>query len=139
MRITSLVLLALLVVGTQAYAGTTDPQEQMESLLKTLQAGKYDGDCQAFFTGSQTAKQKATELRAMDGQLKAAFEFYGSPNSWETVETKKIGNDLVNIKILSKQKDEVPLFWNALFYRRHKRWEPIGVVFFDDPKKAGFY
>jgi hypothetical protein len=111
----------------------------MISLLKTLQARKYDGALVTFFSGSLTAKQKGAELRAMDGQAKAALEFYGPPTSWEIVETKSLGKDLVNLKLLSKHNDDSPLFWNALFYRRNNAWEPVGVYFFDDPRKAGFF
>ncbi len=92
-----------------------------------------------FFSGSLTAKQKGTELKAMEGQVKAALEFYGPPKSWEIVEAKSLGKDLVNLKLLSKHNDESPLFWNALFYRRNNAWEPLGVYFFDDPRKAGFF
>lgn len=136
------IFFALLVffLGTSAMAAAPkDPEAQIDALLKSLQAAKYDGALEVFFAGSYTAQQKSMEMKAMGGQMKAAFEFYGPPHTWDVVETKSIGKDLQNIKIISKQKDEVPLFWNALFYRRHGKWEPLGIFFFDDPKKAGFW
>lgn len=139
MRFIVFVLLAF-VLGTSAIAAAPkDPEAQIDAFLKTLQAAKYDGALEAFFAGSYAVQQKPTEMKAMGGQIKAAFEFYGPPTTWDIVETKKIGKDLQNIKLISKQNDEIPLFWNALFYRRHDKWEPLGIFFFDDPKKAGFW
>ena len=133
-------LLLLIFLGTSvASAATKDPDAQLTTFLETLRTRKYDGALTNFFTGSLTGQQKTMELKAMDGQVKAALEFYGPPMSWEIVETKKIGKDLVNIKFVSKHKDEMPMFWNALFYRRHEAWEPLGIYFFDDPRKAGFW
>jgi hypothetical protein len=137
MRLIAALLTTLLATSAIA-ASAKGPEAQIEALMKTLEAGKFDGAMTSFFAGSIAAQQKPTEMRAMDGQAKSGLEFYGAPVSYEIVETKKIGNDLVNIKFLTKHKDDVPLFWNALFYRRHEQWEPLGLVFFDDPRKAGF-
>lgn len=133
------VLLAVLFLASSAFAASTStPEAQMEAFLKTLQEKKYDGALEAFFAGSLALQQKPTELKAMGGQVKAAFEFLGPPVSWEFVETTKMGKDLVTFKLISKQKDDTPVFWNAMFYRRLGTWEPLAVFFFDDPMKAGF-
>ena len=138
MRFIVFALLAFVLRTSAMAADPKDPNEQINALLKTLQAATYDGALEVFFAGSYAAQRKSMEIKAMGGQMKAAFEFYGPPTTWEVVETKNIGKDLQNIKIISKQKDEIPLFWNALFYRRHDRWEPFAIFFFEDPKKAGF-
>ena len=129
----------LVIASAAAQAGDGEPQAQLDALLQRLKGGKYEGALQSLFAGSLALAQKPTEFKALDGQVKAAFEFFGPPTSWEILDTKPIGKDLVNIKMLSKQKDEVPLFWNTLFYRRHNSWEPVGIVFFDDPSKAGIW
>lgn len=132
-------VVAAVLFASSAIAGPTDtPEAQMDAFLGTLQKKKYDGALEAFFAGSLTAQQKSTELKAMGGQVKAAFEFLGPPTSWEVVESKAKGKDLVVLKLISKQKDDAPVFWNAIFYRRLGRWEPMSVFFFDEPIKAGF-
>jgi len=138
MRFVPLLMLLAFLGVSEASAGQNTPEAQIEALIKSLQTGKFQNILHNFFAGSLAAQQKPTELKAMEGQVKAAFEFYGPPMSYEIVDTKKMGRDLVNIKFISKQKDDVPLFWNALFYRRHDQWEPLAVFFFDDPRKAGF-
>lgn len=132
----ALLLFSFGVSGASAAPG--DPESQLGSLMERLRASKYEGALTDFFAGSLALKQKPSELKVTDGQIKAAFEFYGAPTTWEIVETRKIGKDLIDLKMLSKQKDDSPLFWNVLFYRRHESWEPISIDFFDDPKKAGF-
>lgn len=139
MRPINAFLVTIFWMLTASAALAAGPDEQLFSLLQTLQSRKYDGALTTFFSGSLTAKQKGTELKAMEGQVKAALEFYGPPRSWEIVESKALGKDLINLKLLSKHNDDVPLFWNALFYRRKNTWEPLGVYFFDDPRKAGFF
>ena len=132
-------ILALVLAGSAFAAPSSTPEAQMEAFLKVLQEKKYDGALETFFAGSLALQQKPTELKAMGGQVKAAFEFLGPPVSWEFVETRKMGKDLVTFKLISKQKDDTPVFWNAMFYRRLGKWEPLAVFFFDDPMKAGFF
>jgi hypothetical protein len=121
-----------------AFADSIEPTAQIEGLVKRLESGKIEGAFVDFFTGSLVAEQKEMQVRAMDGQAKSAFEFYGRPTDYEITETNKTGKSLVRIKWITKHKGEVPLFWNGLFYRRNNKWEPLTVVFFDDPAKAGF-
>lgn len=130
---------AILCSSAVSAAPGGSPEAQMDALLKTLQAKKYDGAFEDFFAGSMTAQQKPNELKAMGGQAKAAFEFLGPPTSWEVVDTIKKGKDFVLLRVVSKHRDEVPVFWNAMFYRRSGKWEPLAVFFFDDPVKAGFF
>jgi hypothetical protein len=115
-----------------------EPTAQVEGLVQRLESGKTEGVFVDFFAGSLVAEQKEMQVRAMDAQAKAAFEIYGKPTDYELTETNKMGNSLVRIKWITKHKNGVPLFWNGLFYRRNDKWEPLSVVFFDDPTKAGF-
>jgi hypothetical protein len=134
-------ILVIFVIGmlfSNAYAESKEPPAQIDGLVKRLQAGKIEGAFVDFFANSLVAEQKEMQIRAMDGQAKAAFDFYGKPTSYEIVETNKMGTSLMRIKWITKHKSETPLFWNGLFYRRNSKWEPINVFFFDDPQKAGF-
>lgn len=122
-----------------AFAAPKEPTAQIEALIKRLQSGKADGALLDFFSGSLMFEQKEAQLRAMDAQAKAAFEFLGKPVSYEIVDTSKMGASLVRIKWITKHKNETPMFWNSLFYYRNSKWEPLGIFFFDDPQKAGFF
>lgn len=133
-----LVMLAIGMLFSTAFAESKEPTAQIEALVKRLQTGKIEGAFVDFFSGSLVAEQKEMQVRAMDGQVKAAFEFYRRPSSYEIVETNKMGTSLMRIKWITKHKSETPLFWNGLFYRRNNKWEPLHVFFFDDPQKAGF-
>ena len=139
MRLKSLLVVALLLGTSVVHAAPRSPEAQIEALMKSLQAKQLDGVFQNFFAGTLTVQLKPTELKAMDGQAKGALEFFGPPTSYEIVETKALGNNLVRMKILSKHRDEIPLFWNVLFYKRNAQWEPLSIFFFDDPQKAGFF
>jgi hypothetical protein len=138
MRFTIVAFLTFILATSAMAVGMKDPEAQMDDFLRTLQSAKYDGALENYFDGSFVGQQKPTEIKAMGSQLKAAFEFFGAPRSWELVEIKKIGSDLEKLKLITKHKDEIPLFWSALFYRRLGRWEPMTIFFFDDPLKAGF-
>ena|ERR1035437_1068660 len=138
MRTLILTIVAASCLASVALAESKEPTAQVETLVKRLETGKLDGVFADFFTGSLVGQQKEMQVRAMDGQAKAAFEFYGRATDHEIVETKKMGNSLVRIKWITKHKGDAPLFWNALFYRRNDKWEPLTIVFFDDPDKAGF-
>lgn len=136
------IIIVMIMVGSllsTAFAEPKEPSAQIDVLIKRLQSGKADGALRDFFSGSLMLEQKEAQLRAMDGQAKAAFEFFGKPISYEIVETSKMGTSLVRIKWITKHKNETPLFWNSLFYRRNGKWEPLGIFFFDDPQKAGFF
>jgi hypothetical protein len=138
MRKVFLIIFAVGALISTAFAEPKEPNAQIDTLVKRLQSGKIDGAFVDFFSGSLVAEQKEMQIRAVDGQVKAALDFYGKPVSYELVETNKMGTSLIRIKWITKHKSEVPLFWNGLFYRRNNKWEPITVVFFDDPQKAGF-
>jgi hypothetical protein len=138
MRKLILVVLAVGMLFSTAFAESKEPTAQIEALVKRLQKGKIEGAFVDFFSGSLVAEQKEMQVRAMDGQAKAAFELYGRPSSHEIVETDKLGTSLIRIKWITKHKSETPLFWNGLFYRRNNKWEPLHLFFFDDPRKAGF-
>jgi hypothetical protein len=135
------IITVMIIVGSllsTVFAEPKEPTAQIDTLIKRLQSGKVDGALLDFFSGSLMLAQKGEQLRAMDGQAKAAFEFLGKPVSYEIVQTSTMGTSLVRIKWITKHKNETPLFWNSLFYRRNSKWEPLGVFFFDDPQKAGF-
>jgi hypothetical protein len=138
MRKAIFVIFAITILFSTAYAEPKEPNVQIDTLVKRLQAGKIDGAFSDFFSGSLVAEQKEMQVRAVDGQLKAALDFYGKPTSYEIIETTKMGTSLMRVKWLTKHKGETPLFWNGLFYKRNNKWEPLTVVFFDDPQKAGF-
>lgn len=139
MRILISLIVAVGCLATIAFAAETqEPTARVETLTKRLQSGKIDGALIDFFSKSLAGEQKPTELRALDGQVKAALEFYGGAVSYEIVETKKMGNSLVRIKWITRHKRDAPLFWNAMFYHRNDKWEPLNLFFFDDPNKAGF-
>lgn len=138
MRKVMYVMFAIGILFSIAFAEQKDPTAQIDTMMKRLQTGKIDGVFTDFFSGSLVAEQKELQLRAVDGQVKTAVDVYGRPTSYEIVETTKIGTSLMRIKWLTKHKSETPLFWNGLFYRRNNKWEPLAVVFFDDPQKAGF-
>jgi hypothetical protein len=138
MRSIVLTVLVVTFLVTTVFAETKEPSEQVEALVKRLPSGKIEGVFIDFFANSIAAEQKPTEIRAMDGQAKAALDFYGRTVNYEIVETKKMGNSLITIKWITMHKNEVPLFWNGTFYKRNGKWEPFGVFFFDNPIKAGF-
>lgn len=120
-----------------AHGKTSNPEQQVDALVKQLMSEKRGTAFQDFFSGSLMAEQKPAEVRAMDAQAKGAWEFYGAPGSYEVFEVKEVGKSLVRIKWLTKNRDEMPLFWSALFYRRAGKWEPLSLLFFDQPEKAG--
>ena len=135
------IFFVMLVVGSlfsTAFAESKEPTAQIDVLVKRLQTGKIEGAFVDFFSDSLVAEQKEMQVRAVDGQIKAALEFYGRPASYEIVETNKMGTSLIRIKWITKHKSDAPLFWNGLFSRRNNKWEPLAVIFFDDPQKAGF-
>jgi hypothetical protein len=136
----SIVFTVLLVIFfvASALAETKEPSDQVVALVKRLQSDRIEGVFTDFFANSLAAEQKPNEIRATDGQVKAALDFYGRAINYEIVETKKMGNSLITIKWITKHKNEAPLFWNCIFYKRNGKWEPIGVLFFDNPTKAGF-
>ncbi len=138
MRKVIYVMFAIGLLSSTAFAEPKDPSAQIDTMVKRLQTGKIEGVFTALFSGSLVAEQKEVQLRAVDAQVKTAIDFYGRPTAYEIVETTKMGNSLIRIKWLTKHKDETPLFWNGLFYRRNNKWEPLAIVFFDDPHKAGF-
>ena len=138
MRKVILVMFAIGALFSTAFAEPKDPIAQIDTMVKRLQTGKIEGAFIDFFSGSLVAEQKEVQVRAVDGQVKAALDFYGRPISYEIVETNKMGTSLMRIKWITKHKSEAPVFWNGLFYKRNNKWEPLSVVFFDDPQKAGF-
>jgi hypothetical protein len=85
------------------------------------------------------ASRKPLELTALVSQLGSAFEFLGPPVSWEALDIRRVGNDFVQVKVFSKQKDQRPLFWDFVFHRRNDRWEPISFSFQGEPFKSGFF
>lgn len=90
MRILISLIVAVGCLATIAFAAETqEPTARVETLTKRLQSGKIDGALIDFFSKSLAGEQKPTELRALDGQVKAALEFYGGAVSYEIVETKK--------------------------------------------------
>jgi hypothetical protein len=124
------------VASAPARSGT--PEKQIAALVDQLKTDKRDTAMQDFFGGSLMAAQKDAAVKAMDAQAKGAWEFYGPPTGYEISEKVEMGKSLVKIKWITRHKDDTPLFWNALFYKRNGAWEPLRVLFFDDPTKAGF-
>jgi hypothetical protein len=132
--LTAIILAFTLVNSADAKEGS--PEQQVDALFKQLSSDKRVTAFQDFFSDSLMVAQKPSEVRAMDAQAKAAWEFYGPPASYEILQRTEIGKSLFRIKWLTKNADEVPLFWNVLFYRRNGNWEPLNISFFDDPTKA---
>ena len=118
-------------------AAEGSPEQQVVALFKQLTSEKRSTAFQDFFGDGLAGKQKPAEIKAMDAQAAAAWQFYGLPESYEIIQRTEIGESLFRIKWLTKHKEEAPLFWSALFYRRSGMWEPFTVLFFDDPHRAG--
>jgi hypothetical protein len=122
---------------TPAFASDANPRQQIDALYQQIVSDKSATAFQDFFAGGLLATQKPAELKSLDSQAKGAFDFYGKPVSFEFIEEKKIGKSLVRLTWLTRQKDDIPLFWSATFYLRNSKWEPFNVLFFDSPEKAG--
>ena len=132
-----LLLLPILPVMLVAAPQNPTPRDRVGAVIAQLQSDRAPTAFADFFKDSLMASQKETLLRAMDGQAKGAFEFYGKPKTYEILSEEKFGENLVRIKWLTKHNDEVPMFWNCLFYLRKGRWEALSIVFNDSPQTAG--
>jgi hypothetical protein len=135
-KITSLIAIIAALTGSLA-AKEGSPEEQVAALFKQLASEKRSTAFQEFFAGSLAIAQKPAEVRAMDAQAGGAWTIYGAPESYEILDRREVGKSLFRIRWLTKNKDEVPLFWSALFYLRAGKWEALSLVFFDQPEKAG--
>lgn len=127
--------LALLAQAVMAGEGT--PKEQVKQLYDSISEGKPEEGFNRLFADSLLAKQNEMQVKAMGTQAKGAFDFYGPSTAMEFIEEKTLSESLVRLKWITKHKDDSPLFWSALFYRRADQWEPLQIVFYDDPEKAG--
>ena len=81
------------------------------------------------------AKQKEMQPKAMGTQARGSFDFYGPPTATEFIEEKTLSESLMKLKWITKHKADSPLFWSALFYKRGGKWEPLQIVFYDEPAK----
>ena len=118
-------------------AGEGTPKEQVAKLYISISAGKTEEGFSQLFAASLMAKQKEMQVKAMGTQAKGAFDFYGPPTAIEFIEEKTLSESFMKLKWITKHKDESPLFWSALFYMRANQWEPLQIVFYDDPAKVG--
>jgi len=137
MRSTLLLLTTLIAVTGSLVAKNGNPEEQVDVLFKQLTSEKRSTALQDFFADSLALAQKPAEVRAMDAKAEAAWSFYGPPASYEILERREIGKSLYRLRWLTKNKDETPLFWSALFYKRANKWEALNLIFIDQPEKAG--
>ncbi len=137
MRTIVAVLIGISMQASIANAESIEPRAQVEALIAQLRTDKLDGFLEKAFAGSLVAKQKPMQIDAMSGQAKAALQFYGKLTDYELLETEDLGKSLRRIKWMTKHKDDMPLFWNAIYYRRHGKWEPLTLIFFDNPIQAG--
>lgn len=134
-------VLALCIAGCawgSAPANDTEPAGQIDGLMRRLIEGRVDGAFTGIFAGSLVEQQKPGELRSIEVQAKNVFELFGSPRAYELIDTERLGESLVRLRWITRHADEAPLFWRGLFYRRHGRWEPLLIAFFDDPARVGF-
>jgi hypothetical protein len=137
MRSLRLTVLFLTALAGTSFAKEGRPEQQIDAMFKQLSSEKKATAFQDFFAGTRLASQKPAEIKVLDAQASAAWTFYGSPVSYEILERRQIGESLFRVRWLTKNKEEIPLFWNALFYLRAGKWDPLNIVFFDSPEKAG--
>lgn len=137
MRIIAALVVVTSLLAVAAHAQSPEPRAQVESLVTQLRVGKLDGLLEKAFAGGLVAKQKPMQIEAMSGQAKAALQFYGKLTDYEILETENLGKSLTRIKWMTKHNDDMPLFWNAIYYRRNGKWEPLTLIFFDNPIQAG--
>ncbi|MES2470603.1 MAG: hypothetical protein V4675_25135 [Verrucomicrobiota bacterium] len=132
------ITVASLAFFTQALvAGEGAPKEQAMKLYSSISAGKTEEGFSLLFASSLMAERKEMQVKAMGNQAKSAFDFYGPPTAIEFIEEKALSDSLMKLKWLTKHRDESPLFWNALFYKRAGKWEPLQILFNDESAKAG--
>jgi hypothetical protein len=135
--IATLTFLVVLLEATVAKAGEGTPKEQVTALYVQFRSEQAGSAFQEFFKGSLVKEQKATQLKAVDTQAKSVFELYGKPAAIEIIDENKLSDSLTRIRWFTKHNDETPIFWSALFYKRHGKWEPLITVFYDSPDKIG--
>ena len=138
MRNLIIVSVGVICLASAGVAKVGTPEKQIESLVEQLKSEKRGTALQDFFAGTLLEAQKQAYVKAMDAQAGGAWAIYGHPLEYEVSEKTEMGKSLIRIKWITKHKDDMPLFWNALFYRRAGSWEPLTVLFYDDPAKAGF-
>jgi hypothetical protein len=137
MNIAHITFAALALLTQVVAAGEGTPKEQVTKLNNSISAGKTEEGFSQLFAASLMAKQKEMQVKAMGTQAKGAFDFYGPPSGIEFIEEKTLSESLMKLKWITKHKDDSPLFWSALFYKRADKWEPLQIVFYDEPAKAG--
>jgi hypothetical protein len=137
MDIAHITVAALAFLIQAVVAGEGTPKEQVTKLYNDISAGKTEEGFSRLFADSLMAKQKEVQVKAMGTQAKGAFDFYGPPTAIEFIEDKTFSESLMKLKWITKHKDDSPLFWSALFYKRAEKWEPLQIVFYDEPAKAG--
>ena len=137
MKIAHITFAAVALLTQAVAAGEGTPKEQVTKLNNSISEGKTEEGFSYLFAASLTAKQKEVQVKAMGSQAKGAFDFYGAPTAIEFIEEKTLSESLMKLKWITKHKDDSPLFWSALFYKRANKWEPLQIVFYDDPTKAG--
>jgi len=138
MRTTATItFLVVLLARTVSQAGEGTPKEQITALYDQCSSEHADSAFQDFFSNSLVQAQKEIQLKAVDSQAKGAFAIYGKPKAIEIIDENKLSDSLTRIKWLTKHNDETPMFWTALFYKRHGKWEPLTMVFYDSPEKIG--
>lgn len=113
------------------------PEQQVDALFKQLSSENRGTALQDLFAGTLLSIQKPAEVRAMDAQARGAWEFLGPPESYEILERREIGKSVFRIRWLTKHRDELPLFWSAVFFVRGGKWEALSLVYVDQPEKAG--
>ncbi len=137
MNFAGTIVAAIALLTQTVVAGEGTPKEQAMKLYSSISAGNTEEGFSLLFASSLMAERKEMQVKAMGNQAKSAFDFFGPPTAIEFIEEKTLSDSLVKLKWLTKHKDESPLFWNALFYNRAGKWEPLQILFNDEPAKAG--
>lgn len=137
MKTTLITIAALTLSFSAAVAGEGSPKEQVTKLYNSIASGGIEEGFSQFFADSLMVKHKEMQTKAMGTQAKGALGFYGPPTAIEFIEEKTLSPSLLKMKWLTKHNDESPLFWSALFYLRADKWEPLQIMFYDEPTKAG--
>jgi hypothetical protein len=132
-----------LMVGCLAVAGVCaaadGPEDLTEVFLQSLSERSYEEAVNKLYASGARSQQKEQLTQGVIATIKTILDTAGPPKTWEMVESKRIGKDLMGIKVLSKHKNENLMFWNVLYYRRQGTWEPIGIRLNNDATKAGFW
>jgi hypothetical protein len=133
----TILFLVVLLSATVSQAGEGTPKEQVTALYNQIRSERAGTAFQDFFRGSMVEATKEKQVKALDTQAKSVLEIYGKPAALEIIDEKTVSDSLTRIRWLTKHKNDSPIFWTALFYKRQGKWEPLSVNLYDEPSKIG--